>query len=107
MVNVPPCPRHARIAIRRIRELAEQRAIRITRKAQEEMAALDPAADIDDVLEVLVALAPEDWVCRLISHVTSEALHVFKPMTPFGLLYVKVIVRKDCIVVSFHEELEE
>lgn len=33
-------------------------------------------------------------------------MYVFKPTTAFGLLFVKVVIRTDCIVVSFHEEVE-
>ena len=107
MVNVPSCPRHARTALRRIRELAARRAVRVTLKAQLEMSALEPPADIDDLVEVLCGLTAEDWTRRLLSRVTGEAMHVFKPSTPFGLLYVKVVIRNDCVVVSFHEEVEE
>jgi hypothetical protein len=74
-------------------------------KAQEEMASLEPSADIDDVVEILSGLEAEDWESRICSLITGEALHVFKPTTAFGLLYVKVIIRNDCIVVSFHEEV--
>lgn len=105
MVSATSIPRHARAALRRIRELAAQRAVRITLKAHQEMAALEPPADIDDVVEVLTGLKPGDWVSRIVSHVTGEAMYVFKPMTMFGLLYLKVVTRADCIVVSFHEEV--
>ena len=47
-----------------------------------------------------------DWAGRLTSRVTGEPMYVFKPMTLFGLLYLKVVIRTDCIVVSFHEEVE-
>ena len=80
--------------------------MRVTLKAQNEMAALEPPADIDDVGEILGGLTAADWACRLFSATTGEPMHVFKPMTAFGLLYVKVIVRGDCVVVSFHEEVE-
>lgn len=86
--------------------LAERRAVRITGKAQDEMASLIPPADVDDVLEVLSCLSPAEWVSRLLSHRTGEPMYVFKPATRFGLLYLKVVIRSDCIVVSFHEEVE-
>ena len=57
-------------------------------KAQEEMAALEPPADIDDVVEILCGLEAEDWECRIFSLRTGEAMHVFKPNTAFGPLYV-------------------
>lgn len=33
-------------------------------------------------------------------------MYVFKPMTLSGRLYVKVVLRNDCVVVSFHEGVE-
>ena len=42
---------------------------------------------------------------RLISNPTGEPTYVFKPLTLFGLLYVKVVLRNDCVVVSFHDEV--
>jgi hypothetical protein len=71
-----------------------------------EMAALDPPAHVDDVMETLEQLEPEDWVGRLTSPVTGDSMYVFKPMTLFGPLYVEVVLRNDCVVVSFHEEVE-
>lgn len=47
-----------------------------------------------------------DWAGRLTSRATGELMDVFKPRTVFGLLYVKVVIRTNCIVVSFHEEVE-
>ena len=106
MVSATSCPHHALVAVRRIRELASRRAVRVTLKAMDEMTALEPPADIDDVVEVLAGLADGDWACRIFSQVTGEAMHVFRPTTVFGPLYVKVIIRTNCIVVSFHEEVE-
>ena len=34
-------------------------------------------------------------------------MYVFKPSVGGTVLYVKVIVRGDCIVISFHEDEEE
>jgi hypothetical protein len=106
MVNKAECPSYARTALERIKELAARRAVRITQKAMWEMAVLDPPAHIDDVVETLERLEPGDWAGRLTSQITGEAMYVFKPMTLFGLLYVKVVLRNDCVVVSFHEEVE-
>ncbi|MBI2565625.1 MAG: hypothetical protein HYV63_01155 [Candidatus Schekmanbacteria bacterium] len=80
--------------------------MRITLKALNEMAALEPPADIDDAMETPWRLELEDWAGRLTSRATGETMYVFKPITPFGPLYLKVVIRTDCIVVSFHEEVE-
>jgi hypothetical protein len=106
MVKERACPRHARIALQRIRELASKQAVRITSKVQAEMDALEPPADIDDVVEVLSLLTSDDWQRRVCSELTGEPMHVFKPVTVHGLLYVKVVIRGNCVVVSFHEEVE-
>lgn len=106
MVNRAECPSYARTALERIKEQAARRAVRITQKAMWEMAALDPPAHIDDGVETLERLDQGDWAGRLTSQITGEAMHVFKPMTLIGLLYVKVVLRNDCVVVSFREEVE-
>lgn len=45
-------------------------------------------------------------VGRLKSKATGEWRYLFKPSLAGVVLYVKVILRSDCIVVSFHEEGE-
>jgi hypothetical protein len=56
---------------------------------------------------VLAALEVQDFARRLVSARTREWLYVFKPRVSGRLLYVKVVVREDCIVVSFHDEVED
>ncbi len=41
---------------------------------------------------------------RLRSSSTGEWMYVFKPNAGAGVTYVKVILRNECIVVSFHED---
>ena len=41
---------------------------------------------------------------RLVSRETDEWLYVFKPRIAGIVLYVKVVLRADCVVISFHEE---
>jgi len=45
--------------------------------------------------------------CRLRSSITNEWLYVFKPTVAAMVLYLKVAIRQDCIVVSLHEDEEE
>ena len=106
MVNAPRRPHRLRSTLLCIRELAAADAVRITMKARNEMAILRPPATFGDVIDVLQDLAVQDWSTTLRSAVTGEPMHVFKPMTRFGLLYLKVVIRLDCVVVSFHEEVE-
>jgi hypothetical protein len=39
-----------------------------------------------------------------VSRATGEWLYVFKPVLAGATLYVKLIVRSNCIVVSFYED---
>ncbi len=89
----------------RIRALASERKVRLTLKAQREMAALGLGLDASDVCEVLADLESSDSAGRLMSRTTGEWMYIFKPVIDRTLVYVKVIVRNDCIVVSFHEDI--
>lgn len=87
---------------RRIRNLAIAGRVRFTLKALQELAEL--ALDWDDALDVLRRLSDEDAQGRLRSVDTGEWMYIFKPTIGGLRLYLKVIVRDDCIVVSFHED---
>ena len=41
------------------------------------------------------------------SSATGEWLYIFKPALDDKVLYLKIILRGECIVVSFHEDLAE
>ena len=99
-------PRSVRTIIAQVHECVARGAVRITLKAQDEMNLLEPLADFEDVLDVLDGLTPNDWERKLVSFESGEAMHVFKPSTVFGVLYVKIVIRAGCIVVSFHEDRE-
>jgi hypothetical protein len=38
------------------------------------------------------------------SAATGEWMYLFKPQVSATILYVKVILRNDCVVISFHED---
>ena len=88
----------------RIRELAMARNVLFTLKARRELAALALWLDEEDACDLLVNLTADDLAARFASAVTGEWMYVFKPVVDGVLLYVKLIVRSDCIVVSFHED---
>jgi Motility quorum-sensing regulator, toxin of MqsA len=90
--------------LRRIRDLAATGRVRFTLKALRELAAL--SLDADDALDVLRALSRADAHGRLRSAATGEWMYVFKPTVGEQLVYLKVAVRDECIVVSFHEDEE-
>lgn len=90
-----------------VHRLAARRQVRFSAKAVRELAVLDLALDEEDALQVLSRLKPGDLVGRLESEHTPEWLYVFKPRVAGIALYVKLIVRTECVVISFHEDEED
>jgi len=97
-------PRWLPRVLARIRELAVERRILFTLKARRELAALDLGLDEDDACDLLARLTADDWATRFRSAATGEWMYVFKPKLDETVLYVKLIVRDGCIIVSFHED---
>jgi hypothetical protein len=85
-----------------IHRLVARRLVRFTFKASEELGEL--ALDAEDALQILAELSVADLAGRLESARTPEWLYIFKPEVGGSLLYVKLIVRAECLVVSFHED---
>ena len=92
--------------LRQIRGLAAQRKVRFTLKAFQELGHLGMGLDEDDACDVLANLVPSDMVGRLVSEKTGEWMYVFKPSIAGVVVYVKVVVRVECVVISFHDEEE-
>ncbi len=95
-------PTWLRRTVRRIRELAGAGRVRFTYKAVRELAAL--SLDAEDAVDVLRSLSSADAHGRQLSEGTGEWMYVFKPRVGDTAVYVKVTVRDDCIVVSFHRD---
>jgi hypothetical protein len=87
-----------------VAQLAIARKVRFTLKARRELAALDFGLDEEDACELLADLTAEDSAGRMASVATGEWMYIFKPALLGSVLYVKLILRADCIVVSFHED---
>jgi hypothetical protein len=100
-------PRWLPTILVRIRELAAQREVRFTMKALRELAGLGMGLDEEDACEVLANLIASEFDERLRSKKTGEWMYVFKPDIGGVLVYLKVILRADCIVISFHEEEDQ
>ena len=90
--------------LKRIHELTSQGKVYFTLKALRELAALDAGLDEEDARHVLANLEASDFVERAVSKKTGEWLYVFKPGVGGVGVYVKVVLRGDCIVISFHED---
>ena len=88
----------------RIHAFARTGKVRLTLKAQRELAVVGLGLDIQDACDVLAGLRPGDSTGRLLSRSTGEWMYVFKPVVAETLVYVKVVLRSDCLVVSFHED---
>src|SRR2546422_11559559 len=63
--------------------------------------------DEEDACDVLANLTTSDFVERAGSKKTGEWMYVFKPTVGEVILYVKVILRSDCVVISFHDEEDQ
>ena len=81
--------------------------MRLTIKALQELVALDMGLDEEDVCHVLAGLATSDFIGRVGSKKTGEWMYVCKPTVGAVILYMKVILRNDCIVISFHQEEDQ
>ena len=95
-------PRWLPKVLKRILELVAADQLRLTRKALREASTLGLA--YEDVREVLGYLTAEDAAGRLASRTTGEWMYVFKPDVAGQIIYVKVVLRNNCLVVSFHED---
>jgi len=90
--------------LRRIRALSGRGQVRFTLKAIRELAALGKGMDVRDACDVLVGLTAVDFAGRLEFESTGERMYVFKPSIAGTVVYVKLILRVECLVVSFHED---
>ncbi len=90
--------------LERVHGLALPGRVRFTLKAFQGLAALDMGLDEKDAQHVLANLAPGDFVERTASKKTGEWMYMFKPRVGEVIIYVKVIVRTSCVVISFHED---
>ena len=100
-------PRWLQGVLRRVRALAAEGKVRFTHKALCELAELDFGLDDRDACRILAGLTAGDAVGRTASEHTGEWLHVFKPRVAGTVVYVKLVLRADCVVVSFHREVAD
>jgi len=81
--------------------------VRFTDKARRELKALGLGLDEIDGAAIVGDLTAQDFFRRLVSDVSGEWMYEFKPEVCGLLLYIKVVLREHCAVVSFHEDEEE
>jgi len=87
-----------------VRECAAEGKFRLTAKAARELAALGAGLDPEDVRHVLLGLTAGDSAGRRTSSTTREWMYVFKPEIGGEAVYVKLVIRDECVVISFHED---
>ncbi len=63
--------------------------------------------DAEDACQMLASLTSRNFAGRLVSKITGEWMYVFKPSVSGAVLYIKLVLRNDCLVVSFHEDTGE
>ncbi len=97
-------PRWLPKVLTRIRELAAARRVLFTLKARRELASLELGLDEEDACDILASLSAKESAGRLESAATGEWMYLFKPQLANTVCYVKVILRSDCMVISFHED---
>jgi len=97
-------PRWAARVLAEIRRLVALGRVRFTLKATQELAALELGLDEQDALQILSELRVADLRGRVESERTPEWLYVCKPEVGGINLYVKLIVRSECVVISFQED---
>jgi|GEM_PF-2131135 len=90
--------------LKTIQRLAEAKKVVFTHKVTLEVSHLGMGIDFDDVCDILSSLKASDFWERLKSKQTQEWLYVFKPDIGGTIIYIKVLVRTECVVISFHED---
>ena len=95
-------PRWLPRALARIHRLAAEGKGQFTEKALRELGALDLGLNEHDGAEVVLGLTARECAGRVCSPETAEWLYVFKPLVAGTALYVKLVLRAHCVVISFH-----
>jgi len=81
--------------------------VTFTLKASKELATLGIGIDEGDACRILQDLLVADSRGRLRSEQTSEWLYVFVPHVAGEPIYVKLLLRARCVIVSFHEQVDD
>ena len=103
----PSVPRWLPGVLKRIHDLAGAGRVRLTLKALRELLELDLGLDEADACDVLLSLVARDSQGRLISAHTGEWMYIFTPHIAKMHVYLKLILRADCVMISFHEQVDD
>ena len=84
----------------RVRELIASRRVRLTRRAREGATAL--GFDMAGLAQVVADLRSADFYKSMTSYADHTVWQdVYRPVTPYGGVYLKLTVIQDLLVVSF------
>ena len=97
-------PRWLSKALATVHDHAAAGRFRLTAKADWELATIGAGLDPEDVRDVLLGLTIGDFADRRASKTTREWMYVFKPHVGTEVMYLKLILRGECVIVSFHED---
>jgi Asp-tRNA(Asn)/Glu-tRNA(Gln) amidotransferase B subunit len=87
-----------------IQSFAKDGKVSFTYKAVREIAMLEIGLDETDVCEILKDIETSDFFEKIKSKTTDEWMYVFKVTVAVTLVYLKLILRDNCIVISCHED---
>ena len=94
-------PRWSRPVIPRVQQAVFAGRVRLTHKALSEVASL--GINEMDALDILLRLVEADASSRFRSERGTGWMYVFRPVVAEVKLYVKLMVKDGCVVISFHE----
>lgn len=97
-------PRYLNSILGTIRKMSKEGRVQFTLKALRELASMDLGLDELDVCEILCELKESDFKERKTSSITGEYLYIFSSKMAGMEVYLKVILRNNCVVISFHED---
>lgn len=98
-------PRWVAAVLLRIRRLSAAGCVQFTYKARVELASL--GLDETDARDVIAGLSSHEVRGRLPSEQSGEWAYVFRAIVAEMPVYIKLVLRTACVVVSFHEEGED
>ena len=100
-------PRWLGEVLKAVHRNARRGSVRVTYKALHEMAALEPSISPDEARQVLQGLDRASFRHRLRSIRSAEWLYVFRATWCGEAVYIKILLRAECTIISFHPEASD
>lgn len=100
-------PRWLGEVLKAVHRNARQGSVRVTYKALQEMAALEPSIAPEEARQLIEGLDRASFRHRLRSIRSGEWLYVFRATWCAEPVYIKLLLRTDCTIISFHPEASD